>query len=208
MQSHHDYSMAMGNCSETPCPVISVPWGESGPGGSCHADGDSEHAHHLHSVRDLAGVARQPCTTWVGGHLAPDPSCTPCTVVVPRSPPLTRSPRSPHLAPRCLQSPEGRRAGHTGREARCSAWAPSAPWAAVGRAGLSLDARIHQPAGAAAQAHVVGRHTFSRVDEFEGPVATSTMMLLPLCTRQVVSQGRGGAGSWGGRGDLPWSGRG
>lgn len=146
MQSHHDYSMAMV-ISETPCPVISVPWGESGPGGSCHADGDSEHVHHLHSVLHLAGVARQPCTTWVGGHLAPDPSCTPCMAVVPRSPPLTRPPRSPHLAPRCLQSPEGRRAGHTGREARCSAWAPSAPWAAVGRAGLSLDAHIHQLLG-------------------------------------------------------------
>lgn len=56
---------------------------------------------------------------------------------------------------------------------------------------------------------VAGWPTFSWVDEFEGPVATSTMMLLPLCTRQVVSQGAGGGQAAGrGRGDLPWSGRG
>lgn len=36
-------------------------------------------------------------------------------------------------------------AGHTGRVVRCSAWAPSAPWAAAGRAGFSLDGRAHQP---------------------------------------------------------------
>lgn len=144
----------------------------------------------------------------------------PCPQTLPQLPawascPTAHLPAPPHalspdLAPRCLQSPGGKRAGHTGTGVRCSAWAPSAPWAAVGKEELSLEAHTHQLCwGSQPGDHTAGWCTFSWVDEFVGPVATSTMMLLPLCIRQACQPGFGrGTGSWEGKAGLPWSGRG
>lgn len=127
-----------------------------------------------------------------------------------RAPQPTSHPPPTQPAPGTKMSPKPRREKGRSHRERGEVFSLGT-FSTMGSCGESRaqPGRAHPPAaGATAQAHVVGRHTFSWVDEFEGPVATSTMMLLPLCTRQVVSQGRGGAGSWEGRGDLPWSGRG
>lgn len=81
----------------------------------------------------------------------------------------------PYLGPGCPRIQGGRRAGHTGPVARCSAWAPSGPWAAAGRRQHLQTQRATTPLGPPGPGH-----TFSCVAESVGPVATSTMMLFPL----------------------------
>ena len=127
-------------------------------------------------------LATRPCLKSLNGcHHVPQPTCSPAPCAQP--------------TPGTKMSPKPRR--EKGRSHRESGEVFSrGTFSTMGSCGESR-AQPGRPCpptllGPQPTAPVAGWPTFSWVDEFEGPVATSTMMLLPLCTRKAVSQGAGG----------------
>lgn len=140
VQSHQSYGAAMGNQCDRMARGLIRTWRVL----PRWVDGDSKDVYHSTQqvcvcvCAHLAGVAIQPCITQEALCSQTPPELQAwalCPTVHLLAPPHVLS---PHLAPRCLQSPGGRRVGHTGKVVRCSAWAPSAPWAAGEKAGLML----------------------------------------------------------------------